>query len=63
MGAIKDTAKEFSSEAASKFFRQLGYEKKSPYDYRFFVKDFFSVFKLIFFSSKKNLDFRFFIYL
>ena len=37
MGAIKDTAKEFAAEAALKFFRQLGYEKKSPYDYKDFL--------------------------
>ena len=37
MGAIKDTAKEFAAEAALKYFKNLGYEKKSPYDYKDFL--------------------------
>jgi hypothetical protein len=35
-GAIKDTAKEFAAESALRYFKNIGYEKKPPYDYNDF---------------------------
>lgn len=36
-GAIKDTAKEYAAEYALKYFKQMGFEKKPPYDYKDFL--------------------------
>ena len=36
-GAIKDTAKEYAAEAALNYFKSIGFEKKSPYDYKDFI--------------------------
>lgn len=36
-GAIKDTAKEYAAEVALKYFKNIGFEKKPPYDYKDFL--------------------------